>query len=122
MTNTFTTLLLYIMNTKECDREISLVVFQKYKKIHANLSTIVNTYGELIILDCNYEHVDDLTVKKNVYKTAKMKINDKINDLLAITNKQLQCHHNFIDDYIDLGPERSQKITYCTLCEYTKPL
>ena len=30
------------------------------------------------------------------------------------------CQHDFIDDYIDINPERSQKITYCTICEYTK--
>ena len=30
------------------------------------------------------------------------------------------CKHEFIDDYIDTGPESSQKITYCSQCGYTK--
>jgi NMD protein affecting ribosome stability and mRNA decay len=30
------------------------------------------------------------------------------------------CKHEFIDDYIDTGPESSKKITYCSHCGYTK--
>lgn len=30
------------------------------------------------------------------------------------------CHHNFEEDYIDITPERSQNITYCTICESNK--
>ena len=30
------------------------------------------------------------------------------------------CKHEFIDDYIDTGPESSEKITYCSHCGYTK--
>lgn len=110
------------MNTNECECEMMLAIFQKYQQIHDNLSTIVNAYEELIILDCNYEHVTDLTLTKNSYKTAKTHILHKINELNVITYKQLHCKHNFIDDYIDIDPDRSQKITYCTLCEYTPPV
>jgi hypothetical protein len=30
------------------------------------------------------------------------------------------CKHEFIDDYIDTGPESSKKISYCVNCGYTK--
>lgn len=30
------------------------------------------------------------------------------------------CQHNFEDDYIDISPERSEKITYCIICECSK--
>ncbi len=30
------------------------------------------------------------------------------------------CHHEWIDDEIDITPDRSQRITYCKLCEITK--
>jgi len=30
------------------------------------------------------------------------------------------CEHNFINDEIDITPERSQNITYCTICESNK--
>ena len=30
------------------------------------------------------------------------------------------CEHNFIDDVIEVMLERSQNITYCTICESNK--
>lgn len=30
------------------------------------------------------------------------------------------CKHEFVNDTIDVDPERSQNITYCIICEYTK--
>jgi hypothetical protein len=30
------------------------------------------------------------------------------------------CEHTFVEDVIDITPDRSQNITYCTICEYTK--
>jgi hypothetical protein len=30
------------------------------------------------------------------------------------------CEHNFIEDEIEVTPERSQNITYCTICESNK--
>lgn len=48
----------------------------------------------------------------------------KLNDLLDIlklyeTNTLLDCCHEKVDDYIDISPELSQKITYCIKCETT---
>jgi hypothetical protein len=30
------------------------------------------------------------------------------------------CEHEFIEDVIDINPDKSQHITYCKNCEYTK--
>lgn len=30
------------------------------------------------------------------------------------------CVHDFIEDWIDLDPDRSQRIIYCRICEITK--
>jgi hypothetical protein len=30
------------------------------------------------------------------------------------------CKHEWIYDHIDIGPESSQSITYCRLCEISK--
>ena len=30
------------------------------------------------------------------------------------------CEHNFVKDSIDISPDESQEIEYCTFCEYTK--
>lgn len=34
--------------------------------------------------------------------------------------KAQACDHEWVDDDIDLHPERSQRITYCAKCETTK--
>jgi hypothetical protein len=61
-------------------------------------------------------------------------INRVISDLGIISNnclryiimntieniKQQYCIHNFTNDYIDISPDVSEQITYCTICEYTK--
>jgi|LakMenE18May11ns_1017448.scaffolds.fasta_scaffold9543580_1 hypothetical protein len=31
-----------------------------------------------------------------------------------------KCVHTFVEDVIDITPDRSKNITYCTICEYTK--
>jgi len=31
-----------------------------------------------------------------------------------------ECDHNWTDDWVDVGVERIQKITYCTVCEIAK--
>jgi hypothetical protein len=43
-------------------------------------------------------------------------------ELLQIYNNRIYnlCQHNFIDDNIDVTPEITQQITYCTVCEYIK--
>ena len=34
---------------------------------------------------------------------------------------QLYCNHNYVLDLVDITPERSQTICYCTNCEQLKP-
>ena len=34
-----------------------------------------------------------------------------------IINNKEKCEHHFILDYIDITPERSERIIYCTKCE-----
>ena len=29
------------------------------------------------------------------------------------------CRHDFVEDEIDITPEKSQRIEYCKICEYT---
>jgi len=38
-------------------------------------------------------------------------------------NKKIEemCNHTFIKDTIDITPDRSQNIKYCSICEYTDP-
>jgi hypothetical protein len=47
-----------------------------------------------------------------------------INNLRNICEKKIikLCNHEFINDVIDINPEKSQNITYCKICEYTLPI
>ena len=43
--------------------------------------------------------------------------------LRSVCNKKIEelCNHNFITDTIDITPDKSQNIRYCSICEYTDP-
>jgi hypothetical protein len=45
------------------------------------------------------------------FKQLKKLCDDKIVQL---------CSHEFVDDSIDIDPDRSENITYCTICGFTK--
>jgi hypothetical protein len=66
----------------------------------------------------------------------KIKSHTTISNLFNIINKRLvsnniiykeenydnlciDCEHNYVEDYIDISPDYSKRITYCTICEHT---
>lgn len=46
---------------------------------------------------------------------------DKLNELGKTIEKVLkvECKHEYEEDWIDIDPERSEKITYCKVCNCT---
>ena len=44
-------------------------------------------------------------------------VNRNNNNNISNNNKKDICNHKFIVDYIDITPERSERIIYCTKCE-----
>jgi hypothetical protein len=44
-----------------------------------------------------------------------------IKTLKEICNKKIEelCTHTIVEDFIDISPDKSQKIKYCSICEYT---
>jgi hypothetical protein len=63
-------------------------------------STLLTIFDELSL--------EELTQFLSNYKNI---VEDKINNI---------CVHEWIYDDIDIGPESSQRICYCKLCEITK--
>ena len=53
----------------------------------------------------------ELVELTNLLINYKYIVKNKINNI---------CEHEWINDEIDINPERSQKITYCTYCELSK--
>jgi len=43
----------------------------------------------------------------------------RCNNLQQLREYQLSCDHSFIDDLIDIHPEKSKIIKYCTRCLFT---
>ena len=48
-------------------------------------------------------------------------IKENIKEDIKIFEKNIQhlCKHEFVEDEIDIDFERTKKIKYCTICEYT---
>jgi hypothetical protein len=92
---------------------------RNYIKIIQKLEYIIETLDDIDYLTIS--EFSDICYPKNNkdFFTEKIK-HFQIN--IDICNNELDhlCCHNYIDDTIDIAPERSQSITYCTICETVK--
>ena len=97
----------------------------KYKSIILNLDEIINTYE--LINDCttaeeylDHEHYEIFKPEYN--KNFFIKRRKYIIELINECEKKIQelCMHNYVDDLIDITPDRSKYITYCEFCRLTK--
>lgn len=110
------------------DLDYFLFLEKNYEKISLHLDEIINIYQELILhtfektnidscVEMN-EMMDTLNFKHHQYLLQKNKLRYLINNC---REKCAQiCQHNYITDLIDLTPDRSEIIQYCTLCGNTK--
>lgn len=94
-----------------------------YNTILNELQYIINIYNEIEEVHeeiCNDSL--DQTFNPSSEKNFFIEKEQKINELIDICNcKVLElCCHEFIDDMIDITPEKSEYITYCKICEFTK--
>lgn len=89
--------------------EINFFLSEKRK-----LTDVLVYLNEIKIIHYNNKNLIGL---KNVNKEI-----DEINETLFNLDKIifLNCEHNFVDDLIDITPDTSKHVTYCTVCEYTK--
>ena len=98
---------------------------KSYEKIKNNLENIIYSYNDISYISTSnknfnnkpsvsFEINDDLINYKkkleNICLTIKI-----INNLLFIN-----CDHNFIEDTIDITPDKSKSIIYCSICECSK--
>ena len=107
---------------------------EKYNSILVHLREIVDTYDEIIgnpellltlhsDLLTNTElltRIDSVQIieQRKYYMTQIAHIIKTIKNVTI--DIQTNCVHEFVNDSIDIDCERSQNITYCTICEYTK--
>jgi hypothetical protein len=97
-----------------------------YKHIEHNLREIVELYKEFIELteneegDAPYSKDNDILFLKKKICEYEEKISEIHNFKDYINTKIVSlCNHNIVEDSIDISPDLSQEIKYCTHCEYT---
>jgi len=106
---------------------VSYYLFCKksYDKIISDLENIISIFEE--IDEFANEENDLLTTTDSVIsnqsenKTFFYEKKEHIRILRALCNMKIfkMCNHDFIEDTIDIDPDRSQNIRYCKICEYT---
>jgi len=99
---------------------------KRYNNIINNLKEIINEndlfFNETSKLEMEVAEyiLEELNLIENIeHFKNKLKYFIILKDICERKIYKL-CDHNFIDDYIDINLECSQKITYCTICEHTK--
>lgn len=106
--------------------EYYLYCRRRYNNIIMFLEEIISNH-ELIFFetlklnsDLNKVIIDDLNLIQDRYSfNVKLKYLKQLKQNCD-TKIQNLCNHEFEEDVIDITPDRSQKITYCKICEYTK--
>ena len=100
-------------------------VFFLFKKrlnaIQYNLLEITSIYNDIISNNEIYDILADEMLKIENMKTNYEREFEHITTLIQVENDKMVscCQHDFVKDTIDIGCEKSQNITYCTICEYT---
>ena len=101
------------------------VFFLFQKRINAikyHMLEITSIYYEIISNKEIYDVSSSEMLKiENMKKNYEEEIKD-ITTLLQVANDKMVscCQHDFVKDSIDIDCEKSQNITYCTICEYTQ--
>ena len=84
---------------------------------------IIHSISQWKITKIDFIYTTEMMIQtKNLFSTLPDELkNDDFklieNDVLNYIKKH--CKHNIVDDYIDIGPEKSQPIKYCDIC-YTE--
>jgi hypothetical protein len=106
--------------------EYYLLARKKYENIIEHLKSVIEHFEDIFSytsdLDINeYEDIVDIYNPRchSDHIKSKLKCVSHLKNLCERKIKQL-CVHDFVKDSIDITPERSQNITYCKICEYTK--
>jgi hypothetical protein len=115
---------LYIINNM--DLEYYLLCKKNFDNIIANLTEIIENYDNI------FSYTDELDMVNSEYLLDKFQPIDSKEQFKIRLNyakycrtycyrkAQQACSHEFVKDTIDITPDRSENITYCSICEYTK--
>jgi hypothetical protein len=110
----------------------------KFLSILQNLKESLNSHYELreynggVLSVCktikNKDKDEEIIICENNISILNKEMN-RLEEEIKVTekhlltiNKNIQhiCVHDFVEDYVDIDPDRSVKIVFCQVCEYTK--
>lgn len=106
--------------------EYYLLCRKKYDNIINNLKNIIDNYDDI------FSYTDDLETETAKYITElfqpiiyKEQFHSKLKCIYHLkniceNNILRLCNHEFVDDIIDINPDESKYIRYCSICELTK--
>jgi len=92
--------------------EYYLFYRKHYESVMINLDDIINSTLDPSSNEFDLSQANFLIKRKQHVTKLKTECDKKI--------LELSCNHEFEEDMIDINPERSQNITYCKICGYTK--
>jgi hypothetical protein len=111
----------------DCERDLNifLVCKDNYVRIISRLDCIIENFENIKEID-TYNCVSDqelLLYFVNCQEDINffIKKRSEINEKLDLCRKNIKniCKHQYVNDVIDIDPERSQYITYCVICNDT---
>ena len=93
------------------NEEYDLNYFLLYKKKYVKIINYLDGIIENLKLDNECDDDINWFIQKRNTISGKLEVClNKIKNL---------CVHEYVNDEIDIDPERSQSITYCVICEHT---
>ena len=106
--------------------EYYLLCKKNYDNIISDLKDIIDNYNEIFYYTSSELDIDENIKEAFSQNRYKNFFSSKITHISHLRNICCQkimelCNHEYINDTIDIDPDRSQTITYCRVCEYTKP-
>ena len=106
--------------------EYYLICRKTYDKLLYELKNIICIFDEMPVChDIDYNIIEIKqeinTMQHNKFVFINQRINIERQRNICNDKINLLCEHVFVEDMIDITPDRSINIRYCSVCEYTEP-
>ena len=104
--------------------EYYLICRKTYDKLLYELKNIICIFDEMTEChDIDYDILEieqeNNTMQHNKFVFINQRINIERQRNICNDKINLLCEHVFVEDMIDITPDRSINIRYCSVCEYT---
>jgi len=100
---------------------------KEYHKVLYGLNEIIDRYEELKDIQDDYSKsttIDNpfiIIFDNENTKDIFIKLKKHIKEFIQICDTEIEklCSHDFVYDVVDISPDHSKQICYCTKCEFT---